>query len=133
MKKIITLSAAAMLAMAAGCGNKGSGTNTTSNSLAPAPHPMAAQQYTPPATAMDPNPAFTPSSVPPAAVDPGPVAAAPVTAAPAAGKKYTVQKGDTLWSIAAKTYGSGKEYKKIVAANHIKNDKISVGQTILLP
>jgi nucleoid-associated protein YgaU len=130
MKKIITLGAAAMLAMAAGCNNKGNGANSGSGNLAPAPRPMTAQQTYSPPPAADPNPTFAPSpAVTPTAVDPG-----PVSAAPASGKKYTVQKGDTLWGIATRTYGSGKDYKKIVAANpSIKNEKISAGQTILLP
>lgn len=37
-------------------------------------------------------------------------------------KTYTVKKGDTLWALAAKYYGSGAQYKKIFDAN---KDKIS--------
>lgn len=37
-------------------------------------------------------------------------------------KSYTVKKGDTLWAIAAKYYGSGAQYTKIYSAN---TDKIS--------
>lgn len=37
-------------------------------------------------------------------------------------KTYTVKKGDTLWAIAAKYYGSGAQYNKIYKAN---TDKIS--------
>lgn len=37
-------------------------------------------------------------------------------------KSYTVKKGDTLWAIAAKYYGSGAQYNKIYNAN---TDKIS--------
>lgn len=37
-------------------------------------------------------------------------------------KTYTVKKGDTLWAIAAKYYGSGAQYNKIYNAN---TDKIS--------
>lgn len=55
--------------------------------------------------------------------------------APAA-KTYTVQKGDSLWAIAAKYYGKGSEYTKIYKAN---GDKISnpnliyPGQVLTLP
>ena len=55
--------------------------------------------------------------------------------APAA-KTYTVQKGDSLWAIAAKYYGKGSEYTKIYNAN---TDKISnpnliyPGQVLTLP
>lgn len=69
-----------------------------------------------------------------------PAAAAPqspaetLEPAPVGGKSYTVKKGDTLWNIATRTYGDGKQYRKIVAANpSIKGDKVSVGQKIVLP
>ena len=57
------------------------------------------------------------------------------SAAPARGQKYLVQKGDTLYSLARKTYGDGKQYKKIVAANPatIKNERLIAGTTITLP
>lgn len=52
-------------------------------------------------------------------------------------KKYhTVKKGDTLWAIAKKYYGDGKQYTKIYNANKskIKNpDLIYVGQKFLIP
>ena len=55
-------------------------------------------------------------------------------AATAAGRTYTVQRGDTLWSIAKRTYGDGTQYKKIVAANPtVKNERLMVGQTLTLP
>lgn len=51
-------------------------------------------------------------------------------------KTYTVQKGDSLWAIAARFYGKGSEYAKIYEAN---GDKISnpsliyPGQVLTLP
>jgi 5'-nucleotidase len=51
-----------------------------------------------------------------------------------ASKTYVVKKGDTLWAIAQKQYGDGKQYKKIVAANpNIKGDRVMAGQKIVLP
>ena len=50
------------------------------------------------------------------------------------GKTYVVKKGDTLWGIAQKTYGDGKQYRKIIAANpNIKGDRVNAGQKIVLP
>ncbi len=49
---------------------------------------------------------------------------------------YVIQKGDTLWKIAEKTYGNGAKYTAIVHANKevIKDaDKIFPGQKIRLP
>ncbi|HDR1843457.1 TPA: peptidoglycan-binding protein LysM [Pasteurella multocida] len=49
---------------------------------------------------------------------------------------YVIQKGDTLWKIAEKTYGNGSKYMAIVEANKevIKDaDKIFPGQKIRLP
>ncbi len=49
---------------------------------------------------------------------------------------YVIQKGDTLWAIASKYYGSGAKYTMIVDANRevIKDaDKIFPGQKIRIP
>ena len=57
-----------------------------------------------------------------------------VDPSPAHGTKYVVKKGDTLWGVAQRTYGDGKQYKKITAANpQIKNDVLLAGTTITLP
>jgi len=50
-------------------------------------------------------------------------------------KTYTVVKGDCLWNIAKKFYGSGTEYKKLAAANpFIKNPNlIYPGQVLTIP
>ena len=51
-------------------------------------------------------------------------------------KTHTVKKGDTLWALAAKYYGSGAQYIKIYNAN---TDKVSnpnliyVGQVLTIP
>ncbi len=49
---------------------------------------------------------------------------------------YTIEEGDTLWTIASKHYGDGNKYQAIVEANLevIKDaDKIYPGQTIRIP
>lgn len=49
---------------------------------------------------------------------------------------YVIEKGDTLWAIASKYYGSGAKYTMIVDANKevIKDaDKIFPGQKIRIP
>lgn len=53
----------------------------------------------------------------------------------ASAKTYTVVKGDCLWSIARRFYGSGADYKKLAAANPIiKNPNlIYPGQVLTIP
>lgn len=52
-------------------------------------------------------------------------------------KTYTVKKGDCLWTIAKKFYGSGADYKKIYEANKDTIGKnpnlIYPGQTFTIP
>ena len=49
-------------------------------------------------------------------------------------KKYTVKKGDTLWSISKKFYGVGRLYYYITRENNIDNpDKIKVGDKLKIP
>lgn len=48
--------------------------------------------------------------------------------------KYTVVKGDSLWSICRKQYGDGSLCYKLATANNIKNPNIiRVGQVLELP
>jgi 5'-nucleotidase len=50
------------------------------------------------------------------------------------GSKYTIKKGDSLWSIAQAKYGDGPKWKAIAKANPKLNpNKILVGSTIVLP
>lgn len=46
---------------------------------------------------------------------------------------YTVKKGDTLWSIAAKTLGKGEYYWQIKNANNMTGDMIYPGQVLIIP
>lgn len=65
---------------------------------------------------------------------PAPAAALRPMPAGTASQTYTVRKGDTLWSIAARHYGDGKMWTAIVDANPgIDPKKLAVGQTITLP
>jgi 5'-nucleotidase / UDP-sugar diphosphatase len=94
------------------------------------------------------NAALTPTPVtditPAVAPAPAPVAQQPAAAEsqaapaaaqqPAAGGKYTVKKGDTLWKIAAANYGNGNQWQKITSANPgLTAETLKAGQTIVLP
>ncbi len=48
-------------------------------------------------------------------------------------KSYTVKRGDTLWSIAARELGSGYRYKEIMETNGLKSTLIHRGKTLYLP
>lgn len=49
-------------------------------------------------------------------------------------KTYKVKKGDCLWKIATKYYGSGKNYTKIAKKNGIKKPYIiKTGQVLIIP
>jgi 5'-nucleotidase len=55
-------------------------------------------------------------------------------AASATGTKYTVKKGESLWTIAQAKYGNGNKWKAIAAANpKIDPNHVRAGQTIVLP
>lgn len=50
------------------------------------------------------------------------------------GRIITVQKGDTLWSLALKEFGDGTQYKKIAEANSITNVReLKIGTKLVLP
>lgn len=49
-------------------------------------------------------------------------------------RKYTIQSGDYLWTIAEKMYGDGYAWTKIAAANNLsENDILVEGNTIIIP
>jgi len=117
----ILIASVVVMALAAGCGSKNKTASTGSQDslagIAPPPpvHPT------------------TPQAAPVVPVTPVDVAPVPENHV-ASGQRYVVKKGDTLWSLAQKTYGDGKQYKRISSANpSIKNDKLVAGQTIVLP
>lgn len=99
----------------------------------PAPAPYDSS-YTPiDPVAIDPGTAsgsFEPGS---AAGQPGGAAAAPGVPGVAA-NTYTIQKGDTLWSIATAVYGDGQKWVDIAQANpSVDPAKLAIGQQITLP
>ena len=48
-------------------------------------------------------------------------------------KEHVVVKGETLWSIAEDSFGSGYNWVDVKSANNLKSDKIEVGQKLTLP
>ncbi|MCC5828201.1 MAG: LysM peptidoglycan-binding domain-containing protein [Phycisphaeraceae bacterium] len=58
----------------------------------------------------------------------------PAPPPPARGGTHTVQRGDTLWSIAVRHYGDGQRWRDIASANNITNPQsLRVGQVLQLP
>lgn len=49
------------------------------------------------------------------------------------GKMYTVQNGDSLWSIAEKLLGGGARYPEIKKLNNLYSDNLVPGQTLKIP
>jgi nucleoid-associated protein YgaU len=137
VKQIILTAAVAGLIAVTGC---------KKNNPPPAPAPQAEIQPTVP-------PAYIPPSNPgPVTVTPSepvpvtPVESAPVTQAPAParavsgavrpGTTYTVVRGDSLYSIATRAYGSRNVTTSISAikrANNLSGDTIRVGQKLKIP
>ena len=87
-----------------------------------------------------PSQSAQPQPLPPQAFEPVPTQPAPGAAGASDGGlmpgngTYTIQKGDTLWSIAETYYGSGQRWVDIVDANPGLNpQKLPVGKTITMP
>lgn len=47
--------------------------------------------------------------------------------------EHTVIQGETLWSIAEDSYGSGYNWMDIKTANELESDNIEVGQKLIIP
>lgn len=95
---------------------------------APAPKPVEA--------APAPKPVAKPEAAPKAEPKAEPKAApkAEPKAEPKAGAQtHVVAKGDTLQKISQKYYGTTKKWPSIMKANNMKDDKIRVGQKLVLP
>lgn len=46
---------------------------------------------------------------------------------------YTVQKGDTLWGISQKFYGTGTKWKVIYDYNNLTSEYVELGQVLKIP
>lgn len=116
------------VALLGACARPGSGASPTATKgvvrILGSPSPSRAATHTaPPTIAVAP----TPAAPPPAAAPPSPTAPAGTVS----GKKYVVQPGDTLGSIAQQF---GVTVDAIIKANNISNpDLIQVGQELIIP
>ncbi|CUX48407.1 5'-nucleotidase C-terminal domain-containing protein [Agrobacterium deltaense] len=104
--------------------------------VTPAGYVAPAKPAAPAPAATAPAPAATPAPAAPAAT--APAATAPATATPAAAaataSKYIVEKGDSLWKIAAEKYGDGALWSRIAKANTLKHpNHIEIGEELELP
>jgi Tfp pilus assembly protein FimV len=92
---------------------------------------LAALQLAPFASASPASQATVSAAIATATPQPSVGAAPPDSAGP---QTYTVQSGDTLWSIATKFYGNGSKYPLILRANDMaENERLSVGVTLVIP
>ena len=130
MTPVLLLAALAILA--GGCANKKKAVNASVTDINVAPVPPKEPEYAYGAPLGGAAITATPST-------PSYYAAPAVTQTPAAGGataggSYTVKKGDTLFSIAKATYGSGNQWQRIASANPgLSPATLKAGQTIVLP
>ncbi|MFB4372640.1 5'-nucleotidase C-terminal domain-containing protein [Agrobacterium tumefaciens] len=104
--------------------------------VTPAGYVAPAKPAAPAPAATAPAPTAAPAPAAPAAT--APAATAPATATPAAAaaaaSKYVVEKGDSLWKIAAEKYGDGALWSRIAKANTLKHpNHIEIGEELELP
>ncbi|MFI5379842.1 MAG: LysM peptidoglycan-binding domain-containing protein [Tepidisphaerales bacterium] len=131
MKRLLTIGVLAVAGLAVGCSSGKDNKQAKAPDYAPQPAPPLHDPGMPIAQVGTPAGGGVVTTAGMDLPAPGPKLADP---APARGTKYVVKKGDTLWSIAAKTYNDGQQWKKIRAANpSIKGEQVLVGQTIILP
>lgn len=101
--------------------------------VTPAGYVAPAKPAAPAPAATTAAPAATPAPAPAAPATPAPPTTTPAAAA-AAASKYVVEKGDSLWKIAAEKYGDGALWQRIAKANTLKHpNHIEVGEELELP
>jgi nucleoid-associated protein YgaU len=130
------LPCAAVLLIGAGCQQKASETPTaSSNDLTVTPVSTPAPAATP---AYAPAPMA--STAQPVVYDTTPGATGSTAGgaggpgSPVSGSTYVVKHGDTLYGIARKAYGDGKQWQRIADANPgLSPQALKVGQTINVP
>ena len=124
MYRIVALMLFVIVGMLIGCQNgKSAKAKSDVLNVAAAPAPI-------------PEPAPAPTVAPQPVYDAQPVSYAANAPAPSAtgSKTYTVKKGDTLFSIAKASYGTGRDWQKIVSANPgLDPQKLKPGQTLTIP
>lgn len=122
MKRYVLI--ALVLALAAGGCQKKEGPKTTEVSVTVPPAP---------GDVLSPEPDTSGGldvALPPVP-EPEPTPPAPIPPAP---RTHTVQKGDTLWSLARIYLGDPKRWKEIVEANPgLKPEALPIGKTIVIP
>ncbi|MGV1986250.1 5'-nucleotidase C-terminal domain-containing protein [Agrobacterium sp. 22-221-1] len=106
--------------------------------VTPAGYVAPAKPAAPAPAATAPAPAATPAPAPAAPAATAPAATAPAATTPAAAaaaaSKYVVEKGDSLWKIAAEKYGDGALWSRIAKANTLKHpNHIEIGEELELP
>jgi nucleoid-associated protein YgaU len=57
----------------------------------------------------------------------------PGTSTQTSAKEHVVVKGETLWSIAEDSFGSGYNWVDIKSANNLKTESLEVGQKLAIP
>ena len=101
--------------------------------VTPAGYVAPAKPAAPAPAATTAAPAATPAPAPAAPATPAPPTTTPAAAA-AAASKYVVDKGDSLWKIAAEKYGDGALWQRIAKANTLKHpNHIEIGEELELP
>lgn len=143
MRTFLTLSLIVVAAVLTGCAANSSSTKkTTANSsvLDVSPAPSKSTPYTAAYVAPDGPPSdsitytTTPASGTYASIAPVTVKPAVIAEPAAAGSKYKVKPGDTLFGIAKTNYGDGKQWNRIASANPGLSPKsLKAGQTITIP
>jgi LysM repeat protein len=117
-------------AVSGGCQHKADGVPNSSSALdlssSPAYAPAPGYSAAPAQPVYDSTPVVA-SAITPAYSNSG-------TSSEVGGGTYVVKKGDTLYGIARKNYGDGKQWQKIASANPgLSPTSLKVGQAITLP